>query len=272
MHEFLNTWYGMLIFIVVDIAAIIAVLAIAYKFFCKRLISVLLSALCLVVTSPAFLWVYLKYRKYKQAGGEVAGFLRRDPVVGKGGETVWMTTFETRKEDGEVAGEYGQGLEERAIRTLPRLLDVFFGRAAFVGVSAIRFEDAAFLDDAQEMRYETRIGLISPLKQGAEMDVQEVLDAEGEYAENYHFFADAKVFFGYLLSKIRGEKHERLDTGYAKYLFDKKEITEEEYTSVLGSAADEEKEWFESRKPAEKPEEKSDEKEEKETSQKEENE
>lgn len=253
MHEFLSTWYGMAIFILIDIAAVIAVLAIGYKFLCKRLLSFLLSTLCLIFTSPAFLWVYLKYQKYKNAGGEIAGFLRRDPVVGKGGKTVWVTTFETRKEDGSIADEYGKGLEERAVRTLPRLLDVFWGRAAFVGVSALRFEDAAFLDDEQEMRYESRIGLISPLKKEEKKDAREVLDEEAVYAENYHFFIDLKIFFGYLISKIRGEKQEAWDTAYAKLLYEKEEITKEEYDSVLESAQEETNEWHESRKPVQKP-------------------
>ena len=259
MREFLATPYGMAIVIVFEVAAIIAILAIAYKFFCKRMLSFLLATVCLLFVWPVFLWVYLKYNKYKKTGGEIDGFLRRDPVVGKGGKTVWVTTFQTRKEDGSAADEYGRGLEERAIRTLPRILDVFWGRADFVGVSALRFEDAAFLDDEQEIRYEARIGLISPLKEDEEkMTAREVLDEESIYAENYNFFVDLKVFFGYILSKIRGEKKETLDTGYAKYLVEKKEITVEEYESVLESAAEEAQEWRESRKPAEKPEEKTD--------------
>ena len=247
MHQFLSTWYGLTLFILFDIVAIIAIVAITYKFFFKRLFDILFSLLCLLFTSPVFLWVYTKYRAYKNSGGEVDGFLRRVPVVGKKGETVAITLFQTLDKDGKVAGEYGRGLEERAIRNLPRLLDVLFGRATFIGVSAICFEDAAFLDEKLEGRYESRIGLISPLKE-VEMDVYETLCEESAYAENYTLWTDIKVFFSFLLKKIRGEEQTAWDTGYAKYLKEAGEITSEEYASVLESAEQEKSDWYAARK------------------------
>ena len=246
MHEFLSTWYGLTLFIVFDVLAIFVVVAIGYRAIFKRLFDILLSALCLLFTSPAFLWVYAKYRTYKKDGGEVDGFLRRDPVVGKKGDTVAMTTFQTLTKEGEVAGEYGKGLQERSLRNLPRLLDVFFGRASFVGVKAIRFEDAAFLDDGQELRYESRVGLISPIKREEKEGLPEDwLNAEGRYAHAYTIFTDARVIWGWILSKIRGEKEEEIELTYAKSLCERELITKEEYESVLESAAEEEKEWRE---------------------------
>ncbi|MBQ9118127.1 MAG: sugar transferase [Clostridia bacterium] len=245
MHEFLSTWYGMTIFIAFDVLAGIALIAICYRFFFKRLFDILFSAVCLILTSPVFLWVYLKYRTYKKSGGEVSGFLRRDPAVGKRGETVAMTTFQTLAPDGSVAGEYGKGMQERKVRKLPRLLDVFWGRATFIGVSPVCFADAAFLDEEGELRYESRIGLISPIPEEKKQGLPEDwLDAESRYAHGYTLFWDIKVFFGWLLKTIRGEKAEEAVLGYAKSLAERAIISKEEYESVLESAAEEEKEFY----------------------------
>jgi len=253
MHEFLSTGWGLAIFIAFDVIAAFAVVAIGYRLLFKRLFDILFSAIALIFTAPAFLWVYVKYRTYKKGGGEVDGFLRVDPAVGKKGETVKMTTFQTKRADGEVAGEYGKGLEERALRTLPRLIDVFWGRASFVGVAPVCFEDAAFLDDAQEGRYAARIGLISPLKEAQKSGKPEAwLEAEAEYAQGYTLFTDTRVFFGWLLSKIRAEKAPATTLSYAKSLQERGIITKEEYDSVLESAADEAKEFYATQKPTRK--------------------
>lgn len=248
MHEFLSTWYGLTIFIVFDIVALIAVIAIGYRFCFKRLFDILFSVLCLAVTWPVFLWVYTRYRKYKKAGGEVDGFLRREPVVGRKGATVAVTSFQTLDKEGNLAGEYGKGLSERSYLGLPRLLDVFWGRATFIGTMGLKFQDAAFLDDKLEGRYESRIGIISPLKKEG-MDVYDVLCEEATYAENYTLLTDIKVFFNFLLSKIRGEKEDAVYDSYAQSLLCNGDITGEEYASVLESAKEEEKEWLETHRP-----------------------
>ncbi|MBQ8427845.1 MAG: sugar transferase [Clostridia bacterium] len=248
MHEFLSTWYGLTLFIVFDVVALIVVLAIFYRVPFKRFFDILFSALCLAVCSPAFLWVYAKYRTYKKEGGEVDGFLRRTPAVGKKGETIFLTTFQTLDLSGNVAGEYGKGMQERSLRNLPRLLDVFWGRASFIGVSALTFEDAAFLDDEQELRYEARVGLISPVKKEEKSSPQTILAAEAKYAHSYTLLTDLKLAWGWLLSKIRGEKEERTALGYAKYLLNNGDVSKEEYDSVVESALEEEKEWHEKQK------------------------
>ncbi len=248
MHEFLSSWYGLTIFIVFDIVAIIAVIAIGYRFCFKRIFDILFSSLCLAFVWPVFLWVYTRYKKYKKTGGEVDGFLRRTPAVGKKGDTVAVTSFQTLDKEGKIAGEYGKGLAERPYLTLPRLLDVFWGRATFIGVTGLKFQDAAFLDDEQEERYASRIGLISPVgKEAREKGSVGILAEESAYAKNYTLFTDCKLFFSFVLSKIRGEKEAMPEVDYAKDLVEKAIITKEEYDSVLESATQEAQDWHAAR-------------------------
>lgn len=249
MHEFLSTWYGLTLFIAFDVLAAFALIAICYRVFFKRFFDILSALICLVVCSPVFLIVYAKYRAYKNEGGEIAGFLHVDPIVGKKGHTVARTGFESKTVTGEVAGAYGRWLEKGKLQSLPRLLDVLFGRATFIGVSPLRFQDAAFLDDIQERRYGVRVGLISPLKRHAkEAAVEERLDAEAEYAVSYTVFTDMKVFFGWLLSAIRGGRDEAPESlSYARDLCERGLILQEEYDSVLESAIAEEAEWKQKR-------------------------
>ncbi len=244
MQEFLSTWYGLTLFIVFDVVAAIAIIAIGYRWIFKRVFDVLLSALCLLVTSPLFLWVYVKYRAYKKADGEIETFLRRTPCVGKKGETVWTTSFNTLDKSGALAGEYGEGLDERKIKNLPRLLDVFFGRASLVGVTPLSFQDAAFLDDEQELRYSARVGLISPLQEEDKKSAEGWLAAESRYAQTYSLGKDLLVLLSFLLSKIRGERGEQANLSYAQSLFESEKITEEEYKSVLESAEEERQDFY----------------------------
>lgn len=51
---FLQTWWGMLLFVVADIALLLAILALNYRFFAKRLLDILFSAAMLVLFSPFF--------------------------------------------------------------------------------------------------------------------------------------------------------------------------------------------------------------------------
>ena len=253
MHEFLSTWYGLTIFILIDIVALVAIIAIGYRFCFKRLFDILLSCLCFLFTWPIFLWVFTRYKKYQKAGGEVDGFLRSAPAVGKKGKTVAITCFQTLDKEGNLAGEYGKGLSERAYLYLPRLIDIFLGRASFIGVSALKFQDAAFLDDEQEERYAAPIGILSPVskdKRGG--DSAEILAEESAYAKNFSLFIDCKLFFSFLLSKIRGEKEEKPNVDYAKSLVEKEIITQAEYDSVLESAEQEAKEWQDARSKKDK--------------------
>ena len=49
MNEFLKTWYGLTLFIIFDAAAVLAVMAIAYRWVFKRVWDALASIVCMAV-------------------------------------------------------------------------------------------------------------------------------------------------------------------------------------------------------------------------------
>ena len=52
MREFLSTPYGAALFILIDIAAVVAVLAIAYRLCCKRLLGFFSFYLNALISAP----------------------------------------------------------------------------------------------------------------------------------------------------------------------------------------------------------------------------
>lgn len=58
MNEFLKTWYGLTLFIIFDAAAVLAVMAIAYRWVFKRVWDALASIVCMAVLSPLYLAIF----------------------------------------------------------------------------------------------------------------------------------------------------------------------------------------------------------------------
>lgn len=235
--EFLNEWYGILAFVLFDVIALFAVVYITYRWLFKRIFDLLCSSVCLIFTAPLFLLVYLKGRGAKKRD-EIATIFKRKAFIGKKGREITLKTFAIYSENGEMSG-YGAWLKRTGFYALPRLLDVFLGRLSVIGYKPFSAVDCAFLDDVEEDRHIARAGLINPLVLSGDeqTDYDEMLKSDCKYAWNFSFFTDVKIFFSWLLKKIRGEKNgylgETRERSYAEQLLKEERISKEEYLAVL---------------------------------------
>ena len=240
MAEFLNSWYGILAFVLFDVVALIAIIAITYRWFFKRILDVIFSSIAIALTSPLFLTVFLRGKKFqKEHEGVLPSLTEKQVFIGKKEKRVYTHTYKTRDEDGEVFGRYGRWLEETGLYKLPWLLDVFFGRISFVGVKKMLPSEAMFVDEENKERFTMRSGLINPLvlKGDEETTYEEMFLSDRRYVAYGGLYTDVKIFFKWLLKKIRGEGREYLgqveNTLYSVYLLEKEEITDEDYFAAL---------------------------------------
>ena len=209
MDEFLSSWYGIAIILTFDFVALIAAIAITYRWFFKRVFDVLASAVCLLVTSPLFLVVLIQGKSFQKAhDGALPSLFEKKIRVGKKEKEIALHYYVTRDADGDILGSYGKWLEDSGLKSLPLLLDVFMGRLSFIGVTPLLRSDAEFINDELEKdRFLVRAGLIHPLVcvGDKETTYEEMFLEERKYAWRFGLFTDIKIFFVWLLKKIRGE-------------------------------------------------------------------
>ena len=217
MEAFLSEWYGILTFVLFDVLALIVVISITYCWLFKRLLDVLISGVCLIVFSPVLLVLFLVGNSAVK-DGRIEEAVSRETFVGKKEKRIALRSFALSKG-----------------KLFPRLFDVFCGRVSFIGPLPMRASDCAFLDEEEEERFLVRPGLINPLVRSGdeETDYDDMLEIDVKYVKKYSFFEDVKIFFAWLLKKIRGEGNGYLgktrQTSYAKALLDEGRITEEDY-------------------------------------------
>ena len=246
MNEFLSQWYGILIFVLFDVAAFIAIASITYRWLFKRLFDILAAAVCILLCSPILLVVYVRGKRMQGICSQPEKLLEKSLFIGKNGKKINLTKFATRDKDGDVIGEYGAWLERTKLNLLPRLFDVFLGKLSFIGTKAFTIADAEMLSETDEEKLLVRPALIHPsiAKGEVEPTYLSLIQTEVEYAKNYSFFGDIKIFFQYLLRVIRGENNvffgETAEKTYAKVLLEKGEITQEDYDGVQEYAREEE--------------------------------
>ena len=248
MGEFLKTWYGMTLFILFDAAAIVAVMAIGYRWIFKRLWDLAASVVSMAVLSPLYLAIFIRAKLFQKRTGAMKSILSREFFVGKKAKTIVLHTFCIVDDDGDEAGGYGHWLKKTGLYKLPYIFDVFCGKLSFIGVKRLSFADAAFVSEADEGRYAVRAGLINPLVTtgNGETDYKEMFSSDLSYAKSLSLFGDLKIFFVWLLKKIRGEKNTWLGATasrtYAESLLGQGEITREDFDTVAENARAEEEE------------------------------
>lgn len=244
MKEFLSHWYGVLAFVLFDVAVLTAVIAITYRWLFKRIFDIICSILCIVVTSPVLLIAYIRAKNMQSKCGEPKKIFKKVSFVGKKAKTVSLTEFACEDDDGNVLGAYGEWLKRTGIYKLPRLFDVFLGRLSFIGVKPLSLADAEFIAEEDEDRFTVRAGLINPLilKNDENTTYPEMLSSDTLYADKQSFFLDIKIFFTWEILSIRGEKKnylgETTSVSYADYLKAQGEITQEDYDSVMEYVAE----------------------------------
>jgi lipopolysaccharide/colanic/teichoic acid biosynthesis glycosyltransferase len=221
MEAFLKEWYGILAFVAFDLIAIFALICITYRWFFKRIFDFFAAIFGLIVCAPIVLaaWIFAITAKKR---GETQAWIKREQFVGKKGKNITLHAFY-----GSKAGK------------ILRLYDLFCGRISVVGTKLFRAQDCAFLDEDEQERMLVRPGCIHPLILcgNQETDYDEMIQVEKKYAQNYSFFKDMKIFFTWLLKKIRGENDDYMGEtrfhGYIETLKKEERISQEEYTAAI---------------------------------------
>ena len=194
MDEFLNSWYGIAIILTFDVVALVAAIAITYRWFFKRVFDALASAVCLLVASPLFLIVFIRGKSFQKAHeGALPTLIRKEIRVGKNEKEISMRYFVTRDADGDIFGSYGKWLEDSGVYKLPLLLDVFMGKLSFIGVKPLLRSEAEFVkDEVEKDRFLVRAGLIHPLVcvGDRETTYEEMLLEERKYSWRFGLFTD----------------------------------------------------------------------------------
>lgn len=230
MDVFLDEWYGVLAFVLFDCIALVAVAAITYRWLFKRVLDVLVSGVCLILLSPVFLVKYLRRRSAKKRG-ELETIVIKRSVVGKKGKIVRLRAF---------AGLNGKAAKSGVFM----FADVFSGRLSFIGHQPFRPSDAEFLDEDEEERHTIRGGLINPLVLNGteETTYDDMIASDRRYARTFGLGKDVKIFFSWLLKRIRGEGKGYLGTtqaqSYAETLLREDRITEEDFKAALEKNAE----------------------------------
>lgn len=241
MGDFLNSWYGIATILAFDVLALLVVICITYRWFFKRVFDVLVSAVCLVVASPLFLAITLRGKKFiKENEGAIEGLTETYYRVGKKEKVLTLKKYRSRDSEGRVLGMYGRWIEKWKLSYLPRVYEVFLGKISFIGVRSLSRSDAEFVEtDVEKDRFLVRPGLINPLvlRGDEEVTYEEMFLSDRKYAWNYGFFMDVKIFFKWLLKKIRGEDDSYMgktrDESYAENLLKDDRITQEDYDASL---------------------------------------
>lgn len=219
----LDSWYGILVFLLFDLIAFVAVVAITYHWFFKRILDVLISGICIVFLSPIYLILFIRARSAKKRG-EIEKTVVKTKYIGKKGKTVYLSRY---------------ALNPNALWDVYAFIDVFFGKLSFIGCLPFRPSDATFLDADEEERHRAKPGLINPLVivDEEEIEYDEIVANDVRYAERFSLGKDCKIFFTWLLKKIRGEGKgylgEANEKNYARSLVDDNRISTEEYENAL---------------------------------------
>ena len=235
--EFLNEWYGILLFVLFDIVALLAAIAIAYRWLFKRVLDFLFSGLLLFLLSPVYL-VLLIVGATQKKKGKIDALTKTELFIGKKDAEIRLRFFTTQPIEGEKSG-FCNFLQKSGWYKLPLLWDVFTGKLGFIGCKAFRPSDALFLDETEKDRHIPRPGLINPLVLNGDKDTdyKEMLQSDKKYAWRFSFGKDLKIFFAWVLRLIRGEQKEifgvTAEKSYAQTLLDEGKITREDYEKAL---------------------------------------
>ena len=241
--DFLSTWWGLTVFVLLDIAVLLLIIAINYKWFFKRALDVLFSAAFLVVFFPFFLLFLIADAIYNKSQNAYPALFVREYCCGKKGKTVGYTVFATARvqhdEEGNLLPEaerttgMGKVLRACGMKHYPALLSVFTGGLSFVGPRPMALSDAAAVGEDAQVRFSVRPGLVSSLEMygGESLVYPDMFEEDAEYASRVGLFRDVAYFMSAIANRIRGEKKrygECAEKGYVEWLFAEGEISQED--------------------------------------------
>lgn len=238
MREFLSTWYGTAAFIAFDIAIVTLIIAVNYRWIAKRFSDILVSAVCLIVTSPLTLVLAIIAKTHNSRTPEYNGIFDKKYYTGKKGKVIALHEFSHINVIDGSESKFGKNIKKFSF--IPTLFDVFIGRLSFIGPMPTRLYNEALMSDEQYKRFFVRPGIINPLivrGKNETRSYEKMFRADVIYVDTFSLFGDIKIFFTWLLLKIRGVKDNRLgvanNVGYAENLLAEGEITKDEFDEAL---------------------------------------
>ena len=241
--DFLSTWWGMLLFILLDIAVLVLIIALNYKWLFKRTLDILFSAVFLIVFFPFFLIFLIIDAIYNKTSNAYASLFVTEYYCGKKQKIIKVTTFATERilhdeagnllPEEERATPMGRVLKGCGMKYYPALAAVFAGKMSFVGPRPMSVIDASALNENGAERFAVRPGLVSSLELygGESLTYPDMFDADIEYIARINFFRDIAFFVAKIAHRLRGESGqfgECAESGYIEWLRRSDEITEEE--------------------------------------------
>ncbi len=232
-ESFLSQPWGLALFIIIDIAVLVLILALNYKWCCKRILDILFSFLGLAVLFPFFFVFWIVQFAYNKKTKAYPSLFVKRYFIGKKEKFSYKTEFACEDADGSVTG-LGKAVRACKIAYYPYLADVFCGRLSFIGPVPMRAADSLAMKGEARVRFSVRAGLLSSLEKygGEALTYADMFEEDAEYVSSRSLFKDFSYFFLYLIAKIRGDRKNRLgecaQKTYVRSLSDAGEITEEE--------------------------------------------
>ena len=238
--DFLSTWWGLTIFILLDIAVLLLIIALNYRWFFKRALDILFSVVFLVAFFPFFLIFLLADAIYNKSQNAYPALFERVDCCGKKGKPVRYTVFTTARiqhdEEGRLLPEaeritpMGRVLRACGMKYYPALPAVLAGGLSFVGPRPMSLSDAAAVGEGAQARFSVRPGLVSSLEMygGESLTYPDMFEEDTEYVAHIGLFRDIAYFVTSIANRLRGEKRrygECAETGYIDWLYAEGEIT-----------------------------------------------
>ena len=242
--SFLNTPWGMALFIAADIVVFVLIAALNYRWLFKRLFDILFSAAFLLLFLPFFLIALAADAVYNRAVNASPALVEHGYYCGKKGKIVRVSVLTSERilhaEDGSLLPEkervtgFGKFLKGSSLKYYPLLWSVFLGRMSFVGPVLMTVSDGAALSPEGRARFAVRPGIVSSLARygGPKLTYAEMLEEDALYAAHVGLFRDIAFFMTRLAQKVRGERVDALGEAarrtYLESLLASGAITEEE--------------------------------------------
>ena len=150
-ESFLSQPWGLALFIIIDIAVLVLILALNYKWCCKRILDILFSFLGLAVLFPFFFVFWIVQFAYNKKTKAYPSLFVKRYFIGKKEKFSYKTEFACEDADGSVTG-LGKAVRACKIAYYPYLADVFCGRLSFIGPVPMRAADSLAVKGAARVR------------------------------------------------------------------------------------------------------------------------
>lgn len=245
LADFLSSWYGILIFVLIDIAVALLIVVVLYRWFFKYFFDFIIGLLAAAVTSPVWLITAIVSKVNIIKTNEYQKVFTTRLVAGKGGKTIRLHSFTVVDGVNGELTKIGKVLRDTRIEKIPAVFDLLSMRMSIVGVKPLSITDEKFIYDVDYDRFAARPGYVNPLVTAGdntpEPTYEDMFHSDKTYAAKCGFFRDIGILLTALVHKIRGDKRrvlgEATDKDYVDVLLERGEISQETYDEARAEEA-----------------------------------